>query len=242
MRKNLRAMIVFLAVGSVACGNIQATDPDTNKKPVAEAFGEGDLEAMTGVSMSFDGSESEDVDGFLVAWEWDFGDGNTASGEKITYTYETPGNYSVSLTVRDDGQKTDSVSANITVESLEALGGTWELEADPATSICDNIHNSYAVAYPAPELTLSVSGTTVSGISSGTGTALSGEFGDAGALEMAGTSTQSDATCGTGTVQENLKIQFGSTQALTGEHVIQFTWSDVFCNCTKVFSVTGKRL
>ena len=37
----------------------------------------------------------------MVAWDWDFGDGNTGTGAPVTHTYSTPGIYTVTLIVTD---------------------------------------------------------------------------------------------------------------------------------------------
>ncbi|AXJ01774.1 PKD repeat-containing protein [Cyclonatronum proteinivorum] len=53
--------------------------------------------------VDFDASASIDADQGIVSWEWDFGDGQTASGERVTHAYQAYGTYTVRLTV-DDGQ------------------------------------------------------------------------------------------------------------------------------------------
>lgn len=50
----------------------------------------------------FDGGGSTDSDGVVTAWEWDFGDGATASGQIARHAYLRPGAYEVALVVRDD--------------------------------------------------------------------------------------------------------------------------------------------
>lgn len=50
----------------------------------------------------FDASESSDADQEIVRYEWDFGDGNTATGAQVRHTYESHGRYQITLTV-DDG-------------------------------------------------------------------------------------------------------------------------------------------
>jgi PKD repeat protein len=45
---------------------------------------------------------SEDDDGSIVAWLWDFGDGATSSQRNPSHAYESPGRYDVRLTVTDD--------------------------------------------------------------------------------------------------------------------------------------------
>jgi hypothetical protein len=50
----------------------------------------------TPLEVAFDGSGSFDPDGTLIAYAWDFGDGNSGSGVPAAYTYEEPGNYTAS--------------------------------------------------------------------------------------------------------------------------------------------------
>ncbi|MGK9167185.1 PKD domain-containing protein [Inquilinus limosus] len=78
-----------------------------------------DKSAAIGEPLAFDGSASSDPDGRLLAWDWDFGDGGRATGEKTTYAFDRPGTYRVRLTVRDDsgtssatGDSTLSVRVN----------------------------------------------------------------------------------------------------------------------------------
>lgn len=57
-------------------------------------------------------------DGTIVSYSWDFGDGNTASGQTVTHAYLEEGDYTVSLTVTDDvgATATDSISIAIASE------------------------------------------------------------------------------------------------------------------------------
>ena len=47
-------------------------------------------------------STSYDIDGYLVNWTWDFGDGNTSYTENTTHQYQTNGSYLVNFTITDD--------------------------------------------------------------------------------------------------------------------------------------------
>jgi murein DD-endopeptidase MepM/ murein hydrolase activator NlpD len=71
--------------------------PPDNELPVADF--EHDCFEMT---CSFDGSPSFDMDGEIVAWDWDFGDGGQLEGEQVEYVFEDQGDYEVGLTVTDD--------------------------------------------------------------------------------------------------------------------------------------------
>ena len=52
--------------------------------------------------VTFDASPSEDEDGSVVSYLWDFGDGNTATTKMAMHRYQNPGDYIVSLSVTDD--------------------------------------------------------------------------------------------------------------------------------------------
>jgi uncharacterized delta-60 repeat protein len=56
---------------------------------------------QTGATVTFDGGQSTAVNGNVVKWSWDFGDGTTGSGATATHTYAAPGTYFASLTVTD---------------------------------------------------------------------------------------------------------------------------------------------
>jgi len=72
-----------------------------NEPPVAVILGPSSAEV--GDLVTFDGSASDDPDGTIVSYLWDFGDGNTSTTMESNNTYTLPGVYSVKLTVTDDG-------------------------------------------------------------------------------------------------------------------------------------------
>lgn len=69
------------------------------------------------LTCDFDGTGSTDSDGTIEDYQWDFGDGNSASGSNVSHTYGSEDTYTVTLTVTDDGGATDDSSENITVGS-----------------------------------------------------------------------------------------------------------------------------
>ena len=86
-----------------------------NKLPVADAG--PDQKAWVNRTVHFDGSESTDPDGYIVdwGWTWDFGDGETASGKKVSHTYQEPGSYTVTLTVKDNRYGEDSDTCTVKI-------------------------------------------------------------------------------------------------------------------------------
>jgi PKD repeat protein len=70
-----------------------------------------------GAEVSFDARLSTPVSGRTnTNWDWAFGDGNTAVGERVTHRYFTAGTYSVTLTVRDSAGGRRSIAKEITVQ------------------------------------------------------------------------------------------------------------------------------
>ena len=53
-------------------------------------------------AVTFDASASTMSDGNIIDWQWDFGDGETATGESATHQYAAAGVYQVSLTLKSD--------------------------------------------------------------------------------------------------------------------------------------------
>jgi len=55
-----------------------------------------------GDDITFDASASKDVDGSIVNWVWNWGDGSQGSGETAHYAFKYPGLFKVTLTVIDN--------------------------------------------------------------------------------------------------------------------------------------------
>ncbi|MDD3492255.1 MAG: PKD domain-containing protein [Candidatus Thermoplasmatota archaeon] len=59
---------------------------------------------------------SDDPDGEVVNWTWDFGDGTISTDQNPHHTYATEGRYNVTLTVTDDKGSSDTTTLSLTVE------------------------------------------------------------------------------------------------------------------------------
>ncbi len=95
---------------------IEKTITVPNIPPIA-GFSYTPRNITTVLTVTFNGGEpySFDKDGYIVSWEWDFGDGATATGAVVTHKYSNPGNYTVTLTVTDNGGENSSASKIIRV-------------------------------------------------------------------------------------------------------------------------------
>lgn len=103
-----------------AVDNYPFQDPNgwfgMNIPPVAY-FTDSPENPVVNETITFDASGSSDTDGNIVSYEWDFGDGNTGTGEIATHSYSLPENYTITLTVTDDGGATNSATKGITVQT-----------------------------------------------------------------------------------------------------------------------------
>ncbi len=93
----------------------------TNEGPVANLSASA-TETTVGSAIDFDGSGSSDPDGSISSYQWDFGDGSTASGATVSKSWDSAGDYTVTLTVTDDAGASDSASTTVSVQ--EDSGGT----------------------------------------------------------------------------------------------------------------------
>lgn len=92
--------------------------PDTNTAPSA-VFSYN----CTALDCNFDGTGSSDSDGTINSYDWNFGDGNTDTGAQISHTFGSQGNYTVTLTVTDDGDNSASISARFRLKNRGAISG-----------------------------------------------------------------------------------------------------------------------
>ncbi|WP_273289547.1 choice-of-anchor L domain-containing protein, partial [Winogradskyella sp.] len=108
------------------CQDIIASIDSTNPAP----NGSGVIGILPGESVDFSGSATFSDDGTNATYNWDFGDGNSASGTDVSNTFATAGTYSVTLTVTDDNPQGCTGVETITVF---VLGPNVVVEQDTFT-------------------------------------------------------------------------------------------------------------
>lgn len=114
----------------------EATSIPTNNDdiiPLADAG--ADTMGIAGEAISFNGSNSWD-NHYVASYEWNFGDGTTAEGARVSHSYEKDGTYDVTLTVKDSAGNSDSHTVKAYIYSDEY--GTVQLRTvlkDTNTSI-----------------------------------------------------------------------------------------------------------
>lgn len=73
----------------------------------------------------FNASESDDADSMISDYVWDFGDGNTDTGDVVSHIFADPGDFSVQLTVTDAAGNSGLNTTIITVNDIEPPRATF---------------------------------------------------------------------------------------------------------------------
>ncbi len=119
------ACIAAAAAWLTACSG--STDNQTFREPAPNAVPSADFTATPTsgkvplLGVAFDATRSNDTDGVISSYAWDFGDGDAGTGRTTTHDYMTDGAFTVSLVVTDeDGDDSqNSSTATITVNPNE---------------------------------------------------------------------------------------------------------------------------
>ena len=93
--------------------NNQETFTITVNKPPVAMMSADTLNGPTPLTVTFSALQSYDPDGNITNYEWDFGDGSTATSITVNHTYTNAGIYTVTLTVTDNEGLTDYTEMEI---------------------------------------------------------------------------------------------------------------------------------
>ncbi|MEM9921029.1 MAG: PKD domain-containing protein, partial [Bacteroidota bacterium] len=99
-----------------------------NKPPTAD-FTASTTSGEAPLPVRFDASASSDEDGDELSFQWDFGDGNTATGEKVDHLYQSAGSYTVTLLVSDQEDEASSSLSIVVSEpsNYVIIDGTYSI-------------------------------------------------------------------------------------------------------------------
>jgi PKD repeat protein len=119
------------SAASTATSSASATAPTTgsgsgtgavNLPPTAKLTAEP-TEGAGPLLVKLSGAGSSDADGQVVAYDWDFGDGEQASGMAVEHSYASLGNYAARLTVVDDDGASNQAQTLIKVAGCPLYDG-----------------------------------------------------------------------------------------------------------------------
>ncbi len=88
-------------------------NPGAVNYPPAARFSATPVKGRIPLPVTLDASTSNDPNGDVLTYSWDFGDGSVGTGKVATHTYATIGTFTAKLTVKDPAGKISSVSTTI---------------------------------------------------------------------------------------------------------------------------------
>jgi YVTN family beta-propeller protein len=148
------------------------TDPSItpDQAPLAY-FTAAPTTAGIGQTVNFDGSQSASPVGTIVSYEWNFGDGNLATGQTVSHSYNTTGTYTVTLTVTNSAGTSVSTSSEYNGQVRLRSGGPTALYTSPITVLTNaGIPTITTVATNINPVNLQQTVTFTATVTSGSGT------------------------------------------------------------------------
>ena len=107
----------YSAYGSLGQYALAATVATPGSLAPTAVIAASALRGTAPLTVAFNGAGSSDADGAVVAWDWAFSDGGSATGSSTSRSYTTPGSYTTTLRVTDNAGLSASTSVTVTVEA-----------------------------------------------------------------------------------------------------------------------------
>jgi hypothetical protein len=128
------------AVGGTP-GEANSMSPPAGNGPPLAAFSAAPTSGPAPLAVTFDAGASSDPEGSIAGYEWDFGDGSTATGRTAIHTFGLPGTFSVVLVVTDDrGARATATTGIVAAETVTGGGQLpGDLNQDGKHTISDAI-------------------------------------------------------------------------------------------------------
>ena len=141
----------YNSISEASENNNQAHKPITieqtyNQLPIA-SFTYSPLNPVANETILFNASNSYDPDGYIVNYEWGFGDEIAATGEIVEHSYSKPGDYTVILRVTDNDSVSNTNTMILTITMVEtAVCG--EVTGDINVTLADARRIVMWLSYP----------------------------------------------------------------------------------------------
>ena len=177
---------VFLAVTDSSNNRGTATKSLTVSGSLSSSFNYNPSSPLTGESVAFTASVSGGTAPY--SYQWNFGDGATATNASPTHKYSTAGTFIVSLVVTDNSSPQQTVSAQRTV-----------VVSNPSTGLSARF--TFTPSTPQTNQTITYNGNATGGMGPYT---FSWSFGDSSSASSVSPVTHAYRSAGTFTVQLNV--------------------------------------
>lgn len=159
------------------------------------------------------------ADGTITSYQWDFGNGQTGSGQRVTTRFSTRGTYSVKLIVTNDRGYSNQVSQTVTVAGVANPTAVFELSPS-APGVNQQVFFDANGSQAAPGRTISRYDWNFGDGYFGSGVTESHRFARAGAFTV--TLTVTDSAGRTGAASKSITVG-GTTVAPTAAYTVSPT-------------------
>ncbi|MCR9254386.1 MAG: PKD domain-containing protein, partial [bacterium] len=146
------SLVITDDLGAVSSTTLEVTvlDPTVNNPPLASLL--TDIVSGTApLNVLFDASGSSDPDGDIISFNWGFGDGSFSTDSIVSHLYQTPGTYTVLLTITDTEGASTSDSTEIVVSEEVNLPPIASLITSPLTGLVPHTVSFDATGSSDPE-------------------------------------------------------------------------------------------
>lgn len=186
----------YSAYGSLGNYLVSVSALTASGQPPVAALTATPVSGTVPLTVNFSAAGSSDPDGSIVAYDWAFGDGSSASGATVSHVYGTAGSFTATLKVTDSSGLSATKSTTVTVNTQVVV--VPMRVADIGMSLTTQ-KNGQARASAAVKVVdnqgRGVPGATVTGSWSGLTTAVvSGVTGSNGVVTFASANTRSRGT------------------------------------------------
>lgn len=108
-----------------------------NTPPTAEF--DFTVSPVDNLTTSFSGQNSNDPDGTITLFSWNFGDNATGAGVQVQHTYASPGTFNATLTVTDSLGTTATITKEVRVTGNDVIVTSVTPDFAVTDTITDNI-------------------------------------------------------------------------------------------------------
>lgn len=112
--------VCLVVTDNAAQEDIACQDITVLNRPPTISFTHDPIVPHQGQNVLFSAS-GDDADGFIVDWDWTFGDGVTGSGPDLMHAYADDGVYSACVVVTDDDGASATACSDVTVTNLAPI-------------------------------------------------------------------------------------------------------------------------